>query len=156
MSAACPSCGEAVDEAARFCSACGSRTYGGRLASAKLAQGERRNVTVLFADMVGSTEMIDGRDPEDLIDGLAAYRLAIREAVDRFDGFVLHYLGDGVVCCFGYPLAREDSAERAVHAALEILSAVATLGAREAPIQVRVGVASGVVVAMENPATNRI
>jgi len=156
LSAACPSCGEAVNASARFCSACGSRTYGGRLASARLAEGERRNVTVLFADMVGSTQMIDGRDPEDLIDGLAAYRLAIREAVDRYDGFVLHYLGDGVVACFGYPLAHEDSAERAVHAALEILASVANLGASEAPIQVRVGVASGVVVSMANPATNRI
>ena len=54
-------------------------------------------MTVLFADLVESTRMIDGRDPEELMDGLAAYRMAIREAVDRFGGFILHHLGDGVI-----------------------------------------------------------
>ena len=74
-------------------------------------------MTVLFADLVESTRMIDGRDPEELMDGLAAYRMAIREAVERFGGFILHHLGDGVIVCFGYPIGNEDAAERAVRAA---------------------------------------
>ena len=70
--------------------------------------------------------MIDGRDPEELMDGLAAYRMAIREAVERFGGFILHHLGDGVIVCFGYPIGNETAAERAVRAGLAIVEAVAS------------------------------
>jgi class 3 adenylate cyclase len=109
----CPSCGARFAEAAKFCGACGTKRPERESATAHLVRGERRNMTVLFADLVESTQLIDGRDPEELMEGLAAYRVAIRQTIERFGGFVLHHLGDGVVVCFGYPIGNEDAAERA-------------------------------------------
>jgi len=152
----CPSCGAPFSEGARFCGASGTKRPERESATARLTHGERRNMTVLFADLVESTRMIDGRDPEELMDGLAAYRMAIREAVDRFGGFILHHLGDGVIVCFGYPIGNEDAAERAVRAALAIADAVAKLTAGPVALRVRVGIATGVIVSQANPATDRI
>ena len=106
---------------------------------------ERRQVTVMFADLVGSTALSTGMDPEDLREVISAYQKCVAETVRRFGGFVARYLGDGVLVYFGYPHAHEDDAERAVRAGLELITAVAGLKTCAAQ-QVRVGIATGLVV----------
>ncbi len=106
---------------------------------------ERRQVTVMFADLVGSTALSTGMDPEDLREVISAYQKCVAETVGHFGGFVARYLGDGVLVYFGYPHAHEDDAERAVRAGLELITAVAGLKTC-APQQVRVGIATGLVV----------
>src|SRR6516162_2655505 len=109
---------------------------------------ERRHVTVMFADLVGSTALSAWMDPEDLRKVISAYQKCSAETVRRFDGFVAKYMGDGVLVYFGYPQAHEDDAERAVRAGLELIAAVAGLKTR-ASLQTRVGIATGVVVVGE-------
>src|ERR1700757_4964764 len=82
---------------------------------------ERRQVTVMFSDLVGSTALSARIDPEDLREVISAYQKCVAETVRRFDGFVAKYLGDGVLVYFGYPQAHEDDAERAVRAGLELI-----------------------------------
>ena len=106
---------------------------------------ERRQVTVMFSDLVGSTALAGRMDPEDLREVMSAYQECVAEAVQRFGGFVAKYMGDGVLVYFGYPQAHEDDAERAVRAALELITAVDALKTR-APLQTRVGIATGLVV----------
>jgi class 3 adenylate cyclase len=106
---------------------------------------ERRQVTVMFADLVGSTALSARMDPEDLREVIAAYQKCVAETVRRFDGFVAKYLGDGVLVYFGYPQAHEDDAERAVRAGLELIAATTGLKTR-ASLQTRVGIATGLVV----------
>ena len=106
---------------------------------------ERRQVTVMFSDLVGSTALSARMDPEDLRDVISAYQKCVAETVQRFGGFVAKYMGDGVLVYFGYPQAHEDDAERAVRAGLELITAVAALKTR-APLQTRVGIATGMVV----------
>jgi class 3 adenylate cyclase/predicted ATPase len=106
---------------------------------------ERRQVTVLFSDLVGSTALSARMDPEDLRELISAYHKCVAEAVHRFDGFVAQYLGDGVLVYFGYPEAHEDDAERAVRAGLELIAVVIALKT-PASLQTRVGIATGVVV----------
>jgi class 3 adenylate cyclase len=111
----------------------------------KKGSAERRQVTVMFADLVGSTALAAGMDPEDLREVVGAYHRCASETVRRVGGFVSQYLGDGVLVYFGYPQAHEDDAERAVRASLNLIAAVAALKTRAA-LQTRVGVATGVVV----------
>ena len=85
---------------------------------------ERRQVTVMFSDLVGSTALAARMDPEDLRKIISAYPKCVAETVDRFDGFVAKYMGDGVLVYFGYPQAHEDDAERGVRAGLELIAAV--------------------------------
>jgi class 3 adenylate cyclase/predicted ATPase len=106
---------------------------------------ERRQVTVMFSDLVGSTALSARMDPEDLRELISAYRKCVAEAVRRFGGFVARYLGDGVLVYFGYPEAHEDDAERAVRAGLELIAAVIALKT-SASLQTRVGIATGLVV----------
>ena len=106
---------------------------------------ERRQLTVMFSDLVGSTALSARMDPEDLREVISAYQKCVAETVRRFDGFVAKYMGDGVLVYFGYPQAHEDDAERAVRAGLELIAAVAALKA-QAPLQTRVGIATGLVV----------
>jgi class 3 adenylate cyclase/predicted ATPase len=106
---------------------------------------ERRQVTVMFSDLVGSTALSARMDPEDLREVISAYQKCVAETVRRFGGFVAKFLGDGVLVYFGYPQAHEDDAERAVLAGLELIGAVAALKTH-APLQTRVGVATGLVV----------
>jgi class 3 adenylate cyclase/tetratricopeptide (TPR) repeat protein len=106
---------------------------------------ERRQVTVMFSDMVGSTALSARMDPEDLRDVISAYQKCVAETVHRFGGFVAKYMGDGVLVYFGYPEAHEDDAERAARAGLELIAAVAGLKTG-APLQTRVGIATGLVV----------
>src|SRR6266516_4888026 len=106
---------------------------------------ERRQVTVMFSDLVGSTALSVRMDPEDLREVISAYQKCVAETVRHLGGFVARYVGDGVVVYFGYPQAHEDDAERAVRAGLELITAVAGLKTC-APQQVRVGIATGLVV----------
>ena len=110
-----------------------------------LDTAERRQVTVMFSDLVGSTALSARMDPEDLREVISAYQKCVAETVQRFGGFVAKYMGDGVLVYFGYPQAHEDDAEGAVRAGLELVAAVGGLKTH-APLQTRVGIATGVVV----------
>jgi class 3 adenylate cyclase len=107
-------------------------------------EAERRQVTVMFSDMVGSTALSARMDPEDLREVISAYQKCVAETVGRFGGFVAKYMGDGVLVYFGYPHAHEDDAERAVRAGLELVAEVSGLKTHAA-LQTRVGIATGLV-----------
>src|SRR6201997_4207595 len=107
---------------------------------------ERRQLTVMFCDLVGSTALSTRFDPEDLRELIGDYHRAVAETVGRFDGFVAKYMGDGVLIYFGYPRAREDDAERAVRAGLGVIDAVGRLDVKSTRLRARVGVATGLVV----------
>ena len=106
---------------------------------------ERRQVTVMFSDLVGSTALSARMDPEDLREVISAYQTCVAETVRRFGGFVAKYMGDGVLVYFGYPEAHEDDPERAVRAGLAVIETVARL-ATSKPLNVRLAIASGLVV----------
>jgi class 3 adenylate cyclase len=120
---------------------------GAPLGTEKVARdtAERRQVTVMFSDLVGSTALSARIDAEDLREVISAYQRCVAECVRRSGGFVARYMGDGVLIYFGYPAAHEDDAERAVRAGLALIDAVGTLPAPE-PLQVRIGAATGMVV----------
>jgi class 3 adenylate cyclase/predicted ATPase len=106
---------------------------------------ERRQLTVMFADLVGSTALSQRLDPEDLREIIGAYHRCVAATASRFAGFVAKYMGDGVLVYFGYPQAHEDDAERAVRAGLAVIDAVRALNLSQ-PLAVRLGIASGLVV----------
>ena len=111
------------------------------------AEAERRQLTIMFCDLVGSTPLATRLDPEDLRDLIGAYHRAVAEVIARFDGFVAKYMGDGVLTYFGYPRAHEDDAERAVRAGLALAAAVPRLELVAEPgLQVRIGIATGLVI----------
>jgi class 3 adenylate cyclase len=109
------------------------------------AGAERRQLTVMFCDLVGSTPLSTRFDPEDLREIVGAYHRCVADTVARFGGFVAKYMGDGVLIYFGYPEAHEDDAERAVRAGLAVIDAVGRLTTPE-PLNVRIGIATGLVV----------
>src|SRR5262252_221597 len=110
-------------------------------------EAERRQLTVMFCDLVGSTALSARLDPEDLRGIIAAYHGCCTELVERNAGFVAKYMGDGVLAYFGYPQAHEHDAERAVRAGLALVEAVPKLATTAgSPLQVRVGIATGLVV----------
>jgi class 3 adenylate cyclase/tetratricopeptide (TPR) repeat protein len=113
--------------------------------AAASGSAERRQLTVMFCDLVGSTALATRFDPEDLRELIGAYHRAVAETVSRFAGFVAKYMGDGVLVYFGYPQAHEDDAERAVRTGLTLLEVVARLPAPEA-LQAHIGTATGLVV----------
>jgi len=113
--------------------------------AATSGEAERRQLTVMFCDLVGSTPLSTRFDPEDLREILGAYHRCVADTVTRFAGFVAKYMGDGVLVYFGYPEAHKDDAERAVRAGLAVIDAVGRLGTLE-PLNVRLGIASGLVV----------
>ena len=156
LPAGCPQCGFANVPGGRFCGGCGHPlTTDEKLtptpAPAPAAtDAERRQLTVMFCDLVGSTALAGRLDPEVLRDINRAYQDACAGAVTRFDGFIARYMGDGVLAYFGYPRAHEDDAERAMLAGLELVEAVPALAAgltHGAGLEVRVGIATGLVVA---------
>jgi class 3 adenylate cyclase len=106
---------------------------------------ERRQVTVMFSDLVGSTALSARMDPEDLREIISAYQECVAGTVRRFGGFVAKYMGDGALVYFGYPQAHEDDAERAVRSGLELVAAVTALKS-PVPLQIRLGIATGLVV----------
>ena len=108
---------------------------------------ERRQLTVMFCDLVGSTAVSTRLDPEELREEIRAYQNTVSGVVARYDGFVAKFMGDGVLAYFGYPRAHEDDAERAVRAGLEIEAAVRGLDTRGTErLAVRIGIATGLVV----------
>ncbi|MBV9687053.1 MAG: AAA family ATPase, partial [Alphaproteobacteria bacterium] len=109
------------------------------------AEAERRQLTVMFCDLVGSTPLSARYDPEDLREIVGAYHRCVTDTVGRFGGFVAKYMGDGVLIYFGYPEAHEDDAERAARAGLGVIDAVGRL-ATQGPLNVRIGIATGLVV----------
>jgi class 3 adenylate cyclase/tetratricopeptide (TPR) repeat protein len=114
-------------------------------AAAPTIDAERRQLTVMFCDLVGSTALSTRHDPEDLRELIGDYHRAVAETVGRFDGFVAKYMGDGVLIYFGYPQAHEDDAERAVRAGLAVIGALGRLPARQ-HLSVRLGIATGLAV----------
>ncbi|HYI04970.1 MAG TPA: AAA family ATPase, partial [Reyranella sp.] len=107
---------------------------------------ERRQLTVMFCDLVGSTALSARLDPEDLREVIAAYHCAVAQVVTGFDGFVSRYMGDGILVYFGYPRAHEDDTERAVRAGLGAIHTVSHLDVKSIKLQARVGIATGLVV----------
>ena len=152
--AACSSCGAKVEAASKFCDNCGTPLTAApgpgseraRLETAQAAtaedaveivgtskvpaEAERRQLTVLFCDLVGSTELSGQLDPEDLRAVVRAYQEAAAEVIQHYEGHIAQYLGDGLLVYFGYPTAHEDDARRAVHTGLGIVEAIATLNTR--------------------------
>lgn len=113
---------------------------------ARPREAERRQLTVLFCDLAGSTALSARLDPEEMQEVLEAFRNAVVREIGRVDGFVAKLMGDGVLAYFGWPVAQEDKAERAVRAGLAIAAAVAGLEGGSAPLACRVGIATGLVV----------
>jgi class 3 adenylate cyclase/predicted ATPase len=151
----CRECAHSNAAGSRFCANCGARlTSDGlmtRAAAPKPAlpvdAAERRQMTVMFCDLVDSTALSARLDPEDLRTVIAAYYREVAAEVQRFGGFIARHLGDGVLVYFGYPAAHEDDAERAVRAGLALISAIRGLKLRTAiALDARVGIATGLVV----------
>src|SRR5262249_523477 len=112
-----------------------------------VATAERRHLTVMICDLVGSTALSARLDPEDMRAVIDAYHAACARIMRTYDGFLAEFRGDGILAYFGYPLAHEDDAERTVRTGLDIIAAVAQLETRAAePLAVRIGIASGLVV----------
>jgi class 3 adenylate cyclase/tetratricopeptide (TPR) repeat protein len=157
---ACPSCGHGAAADDLFCAQCGTSLQASdpqtAIRQTKIApttsskstatpQAERRQITIMFCDMVGSSALSTQLDPEEQREVVSAFQSACAAEINRLDGMVAQYLGDGVLAYFGYPAAHEDDAERAVRAGLAIIDRIGTAAA-SVTIQARVGIASGVVV----------
>jgi class 3 adenylate cyclase/predicted ATPase len=159
-------CGFANEPGDEFCGGCGGRLAPAAVEAERVsppprpsaapdaaADGERRQLTVMFCDLVGSTALAGRLDPEELREHVRAYQAAGAEVVERFGGHVAQYLGDGLLVYFGYPLAHEDDAQRAVRAGLAITDAVGVLNTRVAAgrvdLAVRIGIHTGLVVVGE-------
>ena len=112
-------------------------------------EAERRHLTVMFCDLVGSTALAARLDPEDMRALIGAYHSCIAEVIGRYQGTIARYMGDGALVYFGYPHAHEDDAERAVRAALSLIGAVASIRNVAAALQIRIGIATGTVVVTE-------
>ena len=144
----CPGCAFVNEPADKFCGGCGEPLAGGGGArETGSAEAERRQLTVVFCDLVGSTALAGKLDPEDLRDVMRTYQDTCSEVIARFGGHVARYMGDGVLALFGFPRALEEDPARAVHAGLELVTAVGRLtGAGGTPLAARVGIATGLVV----------
>ncbi len=156
----CQHCDTLNPPAAKFCCECGSRLQKvGREAEpeapieiawlGKDADLERRQLTIVFSDLVGMTEFASVLDPEDLRELVAGYHRCVGEIIERHSGFIAQYLGDGILAYFGYPKASEDDAERSIRASLEISQAVARLESPHGQLRTRVGIATGLTVISE-------
>jgi class 3 adenylate cyclase/ABC-type transport system involved in cytochrome c biogenesis ATPase subunit/tetratricopeptide (TPR) repeat protein len=111
------------------------------------ADAERRHLTVMFVDLVDSTGMASGADPEDMRDVITGYQNTVAGVIARHEGFVAKFMGDGVLCYFGWPNASEDDTERAVRAGLGTISSVKKIRAPNGtPLATRIGIATGVVI----------
>jgi class 3 adenylate cyclase/tetratricopeptide (TPR) repeat protein len=151
----CPSCGETVEPGARFCSSCGASLAAAEEPAApspapqpparRSPTEERKVITCLYADLVGSTAAAERLDPEDVRARLAPFHARLREELERFGGTVEKFIGDAVVALFGAPVTHEDDPERAVRAALAIHDAIEEMNERDPSLalEVRIGVATG-------------
>ena len=156
LSLACGSCGFANDAKSRFCVSCGSSLQSTASATesaepkSSAQAAERRHLTVMFCDLVGSTDLSVRIDPEDLSDVIRLYQQTCEQVIQRYGGFVARYMGDGLLTYFGYPTATEYDPERAVRAGLEVITAVHNLQPGHGlTLQTRIGIASGEVVVGE-------
>lgn len=156
LEVACTACAEPVAAGEKFCGNCGARVEAAEAprrdsdpAVESQPVGERRHLTVLFADLVSSTQLATRLDPEEYHQIVQAYHQAVARVVTRFDGYVAQYQGDGIVAYFGWPQAHGDDAERAVRAGLEIIEAIKSIN-RGLPeggqIAVRAGIDTGPVM----------
>src|SRR5215472_929327 len=136
----------AVGDRRRLLEAIGNLPTNEIATGAVSGEAERRQLTVMFCDLVNSMALATHLDPEDLREVIAAYHRTVTETVVKFDGFVARYMGDGVLVYFGYPRAHEDDPERAVRAGLRLVEAVGRLDFSLVKLQVRVGIATGLVV----------
>src|SRR5687767_3932746 len=135
----CAACGHENLESAKFCSECGAA-----LTAVAPAREERKVVTVLFCDLVGSTARAEGADPEDVRALLHAYHERVRSELERHGGTVEKFIGDAVMALFGAPTAHEDDPERAVRAAFAIRDSIAEVNEREGrELHVRIGITTG-------------
>jgi class 3 adenylate cyclase/predicted ATPase len=142
----CPQCGDLNPNPRRFCGECGAELH-----AALPEAAERRYLTVMFCDVVGSTALSERLDPEELGDVILAYREVVAASTRRYGGFVARYIGDGVLNYFGYPKAHGDDPVRALHASLEILAGMRKLSqslkaGKGIEVPVRIGVHTGLVV----------
>ncbi len=155
----CAACGHANAAGSRFCAQCGAKLGDDTATPAPAAArpppaarapvaAERRQLTVMFCDLVGSTALSTRLDPEDLREVIAAYQRCAADVVTRFGGYVAKYMGDGVLVYFGYPEAHEADAENALRAALALIDAIAKAFAATEH-KVRIGIATGLVVVGE-------
>ena len=141
----CPACEAPLEPAARFCGACGASLVPGE-APIPSEEGERRQMTVLFADLVGSTALSGRLDPEDYHEVVRTHQHRAEAIVTGHGGHVAAYLGDGILAYFGWPKTWDDAAERAVRAALDLVDDAAKIEAGGDPLAVRVGLHTGPVV----------
>ena len=179
MANLCPSCGFESPPGFKFCGSCGTPLGGAQAPAAAAAPAapvatpkpaahpadereavERRQITVAFCDLVGSTDMAEALDPEELRDLVRSYQRVAGEVVEHYGGHIAQYLGDGILIYFGYPKVHEDDAVRAVRAALDILKAVERLDeSLDLPaglrLRARIGIHTGLVVAGEVGAGDR-
>jgi len=158
----CLECGMKNPLAFAFCGGCGNPFFKSKPPTeepveAKVipeAEAERRQLTVMFCDLVGSTALSEQLDPEDLRDIILSYQQVCAHAVQMYDGYIAKYLGDGVLVYFGYPVAHEDDAQRSIYAGLEMLEGIEHLNCRLKSTQgleigVRIGIHTGIVIAGE-------
>jgi class 3 adenylate cyclase/predicted ATPase len=152
----CRECAHSNAAGSRFCANCGARLASDSLTATAVSAaapatpvvaGERRQLTIMFCDLVGSTALSAGLDPEDLQAVIGAYYREVAAEVQRFGGFIARHVGDGVLVYFGYPAAHEDDGERAVRAGLALIGAIRRLKLRPGiELDARVGIATGLVV----------
>jgi class 3 adenylate cyclase/predicted ATPase len=153
LASACPSCGHRNPAQHKFCSECGV-SLGPAVAQAATPKAEssavvaeRRQLTIMFCDMVGSSALSTRLDPEEQSDVIAAFHSCCAKEVQSLGGMVAQFLGDGVLAYFGYPVAHEDDAERAILAGLAILKAIGSLTTiADVVVKARIAIGSGVVV----------
>jgi class 3 adenylate cyclase/predicted ATPase len=154
----CPRCGFESPSGFVFCGRCGASLTGEihapPIQPEKQSEdnAERRQLTVMFCDLVGSTALSEQLDPEDLREVMLAYRDVCAKVINRFEGYIAQFLGDGLLVYFGYPVAHEDDAHRAVRAGLGIVEAIKNLNPsleneRGVKLAVRLGIHTGLVVA---------
>jgi class 3 adenylate cyclase/tetratricopeptide (TPR) repeat protein len=158
----CARCGTDNPQGFKFCGTCGrplgddAPTPHHDVRSDDRDDAERRQLTVLFCDLVDSTSLSERLDPEDLRDIVRRYQQVVSDVVAAFGGYVAQYLGDGILVYFGFPFAQEHDAQRAALASLDIIEAIARLDAQlDIPLKVRIGLHTGPVVAGEVGARGR-
>ena len=145
MAEACSDCGFESPAGFKFCGQCGKPLFEAPpTASSPPPAAERRQLTVVFCDLVGSTELSERLDPEEFRDVVRDYQSVCEEVIDRFGGHVAQHLGDGLMVYFGYPTAHEEDPQRAVHAGLGVVGAVRDLSRRlESEREIKLQVESG-------------
>jgi class 3 adenylate cyclase len=146
----CAACDTVNPPSAKFCSHCGGslieRVHSASIKPVGVSEAERRHLTVMFCDIIGSTEISSRLDPEDLSALIRTYQNRVAESILSFGGFIARYVGDGVLIYFGWPRASETDAEQAIRASLRATEAVATAPIQGEMLRLRIGIASGLVV----------